>query len=95
MLESVVRNTLLTDRAAELGYRVSDAELATALRSEPAFQLDGHYNAEVATSRLAQAGLTEEQYTNDLSNELERRQLEQGLQLSEFITPTELERLHH
>jgi peptidyl-prolyl cis-trans isomerase D len=94
LLESEVRDTLLTDRAIDLGYRVSDADLANALRAEPAFQLDGHYNAEVAKSRLAQAGLTEERYTSDLRNDLERRQLAEGLQLSEFITPTEVKRLH-
>src|SRR5580704_14273851 len=94
LLESVVRDTLLTDRAIDLGYRVSESDLASALRAEPAFQLDGHYNAEVAKSRLAQAGLTEEKYTNDLRSDLERRQLEEGLQLSEFITPTEVKRLH-
>ncbi|HEV2701778.1 MAG TPA: SurA N-terminal domain-containing protein [Steroidobacteraceae bacterium] len=94
LLESVVRQTLLTDRATDLGYRVTQADLAATLRAEPAFQLDGHYNAEVAKSRLAQAGITEEQYANDLKNDLQRRQVEDGLQLSEFITPTELERLH-
>jgi peptidyl-prolyl cis-trans isomerase D len=94
LLESVVRDTLLTDRATDLGYRVTEADLASAVRAEPAFQLDGHYNAEVAKSRLAQAGLTADQYATDLRSQLERRQLEEGLQLSEFITPTELERLH-
>jgi peptidyl-prolyl cis-trans isomerase D len=94
LLESVVRDTLLTDRATDLGYRITDADLASALRAEPAFQLDGHYNAEVAKSRLAQAGLSPDQYASDLRNSLQRRQLEDGLQVSEFITPTELQRLH-
>jgi peptidyl-prolyl cis-trans isomerase D len=94
LLESVVRSTLLTDRATDLGYRVTQQDLAAAVRAEPAFQLDGHYNAEVAKSRLAQAGLTQDQYAADLKNELERRQLQDGLQLSEFITPAELQRLH-
>ena len=94
LLESVVRDTLLTDRATDLGYRVTQEDLASAVRQDPGFQLDGHYNAEVAKSRLAQYGLTEQQYTNDLRNSLERRQLEEGLALSEFITPTEVQRLH-
>jgi peptidyl-prolyl cis-trans isomerase D len=94
LLEAVVRDTLLTDRATDLGYRVTEADLASALRAEPAFQLDGHYNADVAKSRLAQAGLSADQYASDLRNSLQRRQLEDGLQLSEFVTPTELERLH-
>src|SRR5580692_5661591 len=66
LLEKAVRTTLMTDRATKLGYRISEAQLAAAVRAESAFQLDGHYNAEVAKSRLAQAGLTQEQYANDL-----------------------------
>jgi peptidyl-prolyl cis-trans isomerase D len=93
LLESVVRNTLIVDRAHDLGYRVPPAQLAAAVRAEPAFQLDGKYNAEVAKSRLAAAGLTEDQYASDLNSDLERRQLQEGMQLSQFITPSELARL--
>ncbi len=94
LLERVVRSTLITERANKLGYRVSEEQLSAAVRAETAFQLDGHYNAEVAKSRLAQAGLTPEQYATDLKSDLERRELQDGLQLSQFVTPTELERLH-
>ena len=93
LLESVVRNTLIVDRARDLGYRVPPEQLTAAIRAEPAFQLDGKYNAEVAKSRLAQAGLSEDQYANDLNSDLERRQLQEGMELSQFITPTELARL--
>ena len=93
LLESVVRNTLVVDRAHDLGYRVPPEQLAAALRAEPAFQLDGKYNPEVAKSRLQAAGLTEDQYASDLNSDLERRQLQEGMQLSQFITPAELARL--
>jgi peptidyl-prolyl cis-trans isomerase D len=94
LLEQAVRSALLTDRARDLGYRVSQQQLTAAVRAEPAFQLDGQYNAEVAKSRLAQAGITPEQYANDLRTDLERRELEDGIQLSQFVTPAEVERLH-
>jgi peptidyl-prolyl cis-trans isomerase D len=94
LLENVVRSTLMTDRANKLGYRVSQQQLEAAVRAEPAFQLDGHYNPEVAKSRLAQANLTPDQFANDLKNDLERRELVDGLQLSQFVTPIEVERLH-
>src|ERR1700733_6720758 len=87
LLESAVRNTLIVDRAHDLGYRVPPEQLAAAIRAEPAFQLDGKYNAEVAKSRLATAGLTEDQYANDLNSDLERRQLQEGMQEAQFITP--------
>src|ERR1700754_576429 len=41
LLESVVRSTLITDRAHDLGYRVPQEQLAAALRAEPAFQIEG------------------------------------------------------
>ncbi len=94
LLEQAVRSALLTDRANDLGYRVPQQQLTAAIRAEPAFQLDGQYNAEVAKSRLAQAGLTQDQYANDLQNDLQRRELQDGIQLSQFVTPTEAERLH-
>jgi peptidyl-prolyl cis-trans isomerase D len=94
LLEQAVRSALITDRAKDLGYRVSQQQLTAAVRAEPAFQLDGQYNAEVAKSRLAQAGITPDQYANDLRTDLERRELEDGIQLSQFITPSEVERLH-
>ena len=94
LLEQAVRSALITDRAKDLGYRVSEQQLTAAVRAEPAFQLDGQYNAEVAKSRLAQAGITPDQYANDLRTDLERRELEDGIQLSQFVTPTEVQRLH-
>ncbi len=94
LLEQVVRSTLMTDRAVKLGYQISEERLKAAVRSEQAFQLDGHYNAEVAKSRLAQAGLTPDQFADEVRSELQRRELQDGMQLSQFITPAELERLH-
>jgi peptidyl-prolyl cis-trans isomerase D len=94
LLEQAVRSALITDRAKDLGYRVSQQQLTAAVRAESAFQLDGQYNAEVAKSRLAQAGITPDQYANDLRTDLERRELEDGIQLSQFVTPAEVERLH-
>jgi peptidyl-prolyl cis-trans isomerase D len=94
LLEQAVRSALITDRANSLGYRVSQQQLTAAVRAESAFQLDGQYNAEVAKSRLAQAGITPDQYANDLRTDLERRELEDGIQLSQFVTPTEVQRLH-
>jgi peptidyl-prolyl cis-trans isomerase D len=94
LLEQVVRSTLITERANKLGYRVSQEQLQSAVRAETAFQLDGHYSADVAKARLAQAGITPDQFANDLKSDLERRELEDGMQLSQFVTPTELERLH-
>jgi len=93
LLESYIRTTLMTDRAHDLGYRVTPEQLAHAVQSEPAFQLDGKYSADVARSRLAQAGITEQAYEADLRGSLEASQMENGMRVSQFVTPAELARL--
>ncbi len=93
LIESFVQSTLLTQRSRDLGYRVSPEQLREALRNEPAFQLDGKYSAEVAKARLAQAGISVQEYEADLRRTLERAQLQRGIGASDFLTPTEAARL--
>ncbi len=93
LLESYIRTTLMTDRAHDLGYRVTQDQLAHAVQMEPAFQLDGKYNADVARARLAQAGISEEAYEADLRGSLEASQMENGMRVSQFVTPAEMARL--
>src|SRR5262249_11272195 len=91
--ERFVRETLLAQHTRELGYRVSDAEVLQALRSEPAFQLEGQFSAAVARSRLAQAGLSEQQFEDELRSSLRAEQLEAGIRNTDFMTPSERQRL--
>jgi len=93
VLESLIRRALLTERSHDLGYRVSDAALREAVHSEPAFQLDGVYSAEVAKAALAQAGISVDTYQQQLRTDLQQLQLEGGIRASDFLTPAELTRL--
>ena len=93
VLESLIRRALLTERSHDLGYRVSDAALREAVHSEPAFQLDGAYSAEVAKAALAQAGISVDAYQQQLRTDLQQLQLEGGIRASDFLTPAELTRL--
>jgi peptidyl-prolyl cis-trans isomerase D len=93
VLEGLIRNTLLSQRTHDLGYRVSHEDLVNAIQSEPAFQIGGQYSADAAKARLAAAGISLETFQDDLREELQRTQLEGGIRISDFITPTELARL--
>ncbi|MEZ5498944.1 MAG: SurA N-terminal domain-containing protein [Steroidobacteraceae bacterium] len=93
VLEGLVRRALIKERATDLGYRVSPQRLREAILREPAFQVDGKYNADVARARLAQAGISESQYEREVEESLLRGQLEGGMRVSAFITPTELARI--
>src|SRR5262249_99304 len=75
-LENLIQEKLLQKRTHDLGYRVSDAQLHDALRSLPAFQVEGKYNAEAAKAALLNAGISEEVFASDLRNDVQRTQLE-------------------
>ncbi|HEY6517167.1 MAG TPA: SurA N-terminal domain-containing protein [Steroidobacteraceae bacterium] len=92
VLESLIRDTLISQRTQKLGYRVSDFELADAVRNEAAFQVGGQYSAEIAREVLQENHLTEDQYYDQKRSDLRRMQLLNGLVTSDFVTPTEAAR---
>jgi peptidyl-prolyl cis-trans isomerase D len=94
VLESMIRNALLTQRTHDLGYRVSHDDLREAVQAEPAFQVDGQYSPDAAKAALAQAGISLETYEQQLRTEVQRSQLEGGIRGSDFLTPVERARLN-
>lgn len=93
VLEGMISRALIAQRTHDLGYRVGHEELIEAVKSEPAFQIDGQYSAAVANDALARAGYTEEAFQEQLRSDLQRGQLENAIRGSDFLTPTELARL--
>jgi len=92
-LEAQVRDVLLTAHARELGYRVTDAKLAEAIRNLPAFQVDGRYSPDVAKAVLAQVGMSVPAFEVEMRREMLRTQLQNAIGNSDFLTSRELERL--
>ena len=92
LLEQYTRSTLLNQRATSRGFRVGTAALLEAYHSEPSFQIDGKFNDIAAKGMLAQVGLTLARYEEQLRDSLKVRQLEQGLQMGDFLTDSELKR---
>ena len=93
VLESLIRDALLTQRTHDLGYRVSHQALTDAVQNEPAFQINGQYSPEAARAALAQAGVSLDAYEQQLRTEVQRLQLEGGIRASDFLTGVELKRL--
>ena len=93
VLEGLIGRALLTQRARDLGYRVSEDALREAVHSEQAFQVGGQYSPEAAKAALAQAGISLQAYEEDLRTSVQRVQLEGGIRASDFLTPLELTRL--
>lgn len=94
LIDQYVRETLLQQRSDKAGYRVSDSDVEQAYQSEPAFQVNGKFDARAARAALLQAGMTPDAYEADRRQALRVTQLTQGIQLSDFLTPTELARIY-
>ena len=92
VLESLIRQALLTQRSHDLGYRVSNRALLEAVQGEQAFQVDGKYDPQAAKAALEQAGITLDTYEQQLRTDLQQLQLEGGIRASDFLTPAELTR---
>jgi peptidyl-prolyl cis-trans isomerase D len=92
LIEQFVRQTLLTQRAKDQGYRVSDQALAKRVMEFPQFQVDGKFSKDRYNALLRSSGLTEAQFEADLRTELLVDQLQNAVIDSAFITPHELER---
>jgi peptidyl-prolyl cis-trans isomerase D len=92
LIETFVRRALISERSSESGYRVDAARLREAIEAEPAFQVDGKYNEQLALARLAQVGLTPERYRADVRRDLQNAELERALVISDFATQGELTR---
>ena len=94
LIDEYVRQTLLRQRAEQVGYRATDAQVREAVLSEPAFQVDGKYDPRAAKGMLAQLGMTEDGYLAERRQALQIGQLSEAIELSDFLTPTELDRIY-
>ena len=92
LLDQYVRETLVRQRATARGFRVNDEAVAAAYQHETAFQVGGKFDAMAARGMLAQIGTTPAGYEKQLRNSLQVGQLEQSLQIGDFMTNTEIAR---
>ena len=92
VLDQFVRQTLLTQRAEEFGYRVSDGLLAKRVMEFPQFQVDGKFSKDRYNALIRSSGLSEAQFEAELKTELLLEQLQNGVVDSAFVTPHELAR---
>nr|WP_298725200.1 SurA N-terminal domain-containing protein [uncultured Steroidobacter sp.] len=92
ILDQYIQQALLTQRANELGYKVSDEALARRVMEIPEFQVDGKFSTDRYNGLLRQNGLTEARFESQLHGELLLEQLQKGVVDSAFTVPYELER---
>jgi peptidyl-prolyl cis-trans isomerase D len=93
MLESMVRDLLMTQRAHDLGYRVSNNDLIRAIQEVPRFQIAGQYSPEAAKLVLSQMGISLPEFETEMRSSLQREQLENAIGESDFATAREVDRM--
>ncbi|MBL8265404.1 SurA N-terminal domain-containing protein [Steroidobacter sp.] len=92
LLDQYIQQTLLTQRANEFGYKVSDEALAKRVMEIPQFQVDGKFDKDRYIALLRSSGTTEARFEADLQAELLLDQLQSAVVDSAFAAPYELER---
>lgn len=92
LMDEFVRRTLLSQRAEQMGYRVSDAALAKQIVEFPQLQVDGEFSRDRYAMLLRQQGRSETQFEAELRSDMAIQQIQQGIVDTAFVAPYELDR---
>lgn len=93
LIDTAVRERVTLQYAHKIGFRVSEAEKGRAFRNEEAFQIDGQFSLMEARTRLANAGVTEREYIEDVGNRLMVNKMLGVIGATDFLTPAEARRI--
>ncbi len=94
VLQNLIRNRVVLDKAVTSGMTIGDAEIDTFITQQPQFQLNGRFDADAFRQALYSSGYSPAAYRNELRQTLAAEQLSGALNSSSFITEQELERLY-
>ena len=89
VVDQMVLREALRQQADRAGYFVSNGRLAESIRSTPAFQIDGTFNADTYRALLAANGLTPAMFETQQREALRLSEFQDGIAASTFLTPAE------
>jgi peptidyl-prolyl cis-trans isomerase D len=92
VVDEAVRNELVRQRTAKLGFEASDGEVLESIRQVPAFQVDGKFSPDAYHAALQSIGMSPDRFEAEQREFVLARQLDGGLYNSAFVLPGELER---
>ncbi len=90
VLDRMVNDVLIEQRAKELGLRISDEQIRNAIVSMPEFQRDGKFDNEVYNTLLRRSGFSPEMFAESMRTDMLRQQFLVALQGSDFALGNEL-----
>jgi len=92
VVERFINQALLRDMSQNNGMRISDAQLAAAIRGYQPFQADGQFSTDRYRQLLQMQGLSEAGFEQRLRSDETIAQVQSGLTDSEFSTVSEVSR---
>lgn len=91
VLDRLIGEELVEQKAQALGLRVSDDQIRATIRNMPEFQVGGQFNNERYQAIIQQAGFQPNSFRDYLRAEMTRDQLTRALAGSEFTLPSEIQ----
>ena len=90
VLERLINQLLLDQQSRDAGLRIGDGEIRAAIRAMPEFQQDGKFDNQRYLTLIGRAGMSPEQFSASLRQDLVRQTFVTGLLGSEFVLPQEI-----
>ncbi|GHA38568.1 peptidylprolyl isomerase [Photobacterium aphoticum] len=90
VLDRMVNDLLIEQRANDLGLRISDEQIRATILSMPEFQRDGKFDNEQYNALLRRAGLTPDMFAESMRTDMLRQQFLSAIQGSDFALANEL-----
>lgn len=94
VLDRLIADTLVEQKAKELGMRVSDKQIREAITAMPEFQTDGRFDNERYLMLLRQNGFQPSDFRDYMRQQMTREQLARAVQASDFSLPEEVSLAH-
>ncbi|GAC20912.1 SurA N-terminal domain-containing protein [Paraglaciecola arctica] len=94
ILDRLISEKLLDQAAQELGLRVSDQQIKSAIVGMQEFQVDGKFDNDRYLAILRQAGFQTNNFRDYMRVDMVRRQLSQSLIATEFALTSEAKTAH-
>ncbi|GFZ99543.1 SurA N-terminal domain-containing protein [Dyella caseinilytica] len=92
VLDELIGQQLILQANEDLGMRVSDQSLRDTIAANPAFQVDGQFNADMYRAQLAAAGMTPDMFQSNIRTSLESGLLPDAISGSTIVTQTDIDR---
>ncbi|WP_218311901.1 SurA N-terminal domain-containing protein [Alteromonas antoniana] len=94
VLDRLIAEKLIQQKAAEMGLRVSDKQIREAVATMPEFQFDGKFDNERFKAILGQNGYQVADFLSMMRTQMTQSQLAAALNSSEFALPGEVKRAY-